>query len=208
MTDAKPSVRTARGEDIGALAQTLARAFEADPIICHLLGARDRLQRRNALFTVLATNAAAMGAVDVLGDFGAAAIWRPPGREHIPFSEILRNLLPLLNIFGTRAGHVLIIQDRIDRHHPRTPHWYLQAVGTEPARQGKGLGGHILRHRLGDVDRAGMPAYLESSKASNIPVYERLGFEVTGSFRLPFGGPEIFPMWRPAQQSLQASGNS
>jgi hypothetical protein len=37
----------------------------------------------------------------------------------------------------------------------------------------------LLRSRLARCDEAGMPAYLESSKPGNVPLYEHFGFEVT-----------------------------
>lgn len=39
---------------------------------------------------------------------------------------------------------------------------------------------------------------LEASNLANVPLYERYGFEVRGSFILPEDGPEVFTMWREA----------
>jgi ribosomal protein S18 acetylase RimI-like enzyme len=41
------------------------------------------------------------------------------------------------------------------------------------------------------------PAYLESSNERNVPLYERLGFEVRERYVLP-SGPPVWLMWRPA----------
>ena len=45
-------------------------------------------------------------------------------------------------------------------------------------------------------DTEGIPAYLESSKESNIAYYRRFGFEVTGEIVIAPGGPTVWPMWR------------
>jgi len=51
---------------------------------------------------------------------------------------------------------------------------------------------------LEQCDAEGVPAYLESSKESNIPFYERHGFKVTGEVKVK-NGPSLWPMWRDPQ---------
>ena len=80
--------------------------------------------------------------------------------------------------------------------HYREPHWYLSTLGTDPEAQGRGLGSAMLAPVLGLCDEDGWPAYLESSKESNIPFYERHGFRVTGEIQVP-DGPKLWPMLRP-----------
>jgi GNAT superfamily N-acetyltransferase len=139
------------------------------------------------------------GAIDVTQRVEAAAIWRPPYTWHIPLHQYLTNGPKLLAIFGPYALRALQSMDRLEARHPREPHWYLQAIGTDPTLQGKGYGGALLRHRLAGVDAAGVPAYLEASKESNVPLYANFGFAVTGEIKMP-GGPILYPMWRPAQR--------
>ena len=93
---------------------------------------------------------------------------------------------------------VMRAMDVMEKQHPHTPHRYLQAIGTDPDKQGKGYGGVLIRRRLADADAAGQPAYLESSKEANIPIYQSFGFELTGEIKLP-DGPTIWPMWRAPQ---------
>ena len=54
----------------------------------------------------------------------------------------------------------------------------------------------LLAPVLGRCDREGLPAYLESSKESNIAYYERFGFAVIGELQAAPGGPTLWPMWR------------
>lgn len=45
---------------------------------------------------------------------------------------------------------------------------------------------------LDQADRDGLPCYLDTSKAANVPVYEHLGFETVDLVPLAKGGP---PGW-------------
>ena len=53
-----------------------------------------------------------------------------------------------------------------------------------------------MRPVLEECDRDGIPAYLESSKERNVPLYERNGFRVQRTVDVPSGGPRIWLMWR------------
>jgi len=50
-------------------------------------------------------------------------------------------------------------------------------------------------------DAEGIPAYLESSKESNLAYDERHGFRTTRELSLPDGGPSVWPMWRDRVES-------
>ena len=81
--------------------------------------------------------------------------------------------------------------------HPKEPHWYLHFLGTEPARQGRGIGSAVLKPMLDTCDAQGLPAYLEATSERNRSLYMRNGFEDHGEpLRLPDDGPLMFPMWR------------
>lgn len=196
---ARASARTATAEDADRASQTLARAFVDDPLIVFLLaksGADPAKMQR--LFYLLFKLGLPHGACDVTEGFEAVALWRPPGKWHIPFRQYITNGPQFLGIFGIGGLRVMGVMDRIEKVHPHEPHYYLQAVGTDPAKQGKGFGGIVIRRQLAVADANRMPAYLESSKERNIPIYQSLGFEVTGEIRIP-GGPVLYPMWRKAK---------
>lgn len=84
--------------------------------------------------------------------------------------------------------------------HPPEPHAFLFAIGVVPEAQGKGVGGAMLRAGLARVDAAGLPCYLESTKATNVPLYRHFGFEELPPLRVPEGCPPIWPMWRPTRR--------
>jgi predicted N-acetyltransferase YhbS len=69
-------------------------------------------------------------------------------------------------------------------------------IGTDPAHQGSGVGSALINAVLDRCDAEGLPAYLESSKAANVPYYARFGFVEQDAIDLPAGGPQMWPMWR------------
>lgn len=60
------------------------------------------------------------------------------------------------------------------------PHWYLMAIGTRPDLQGTGLGSALVELGTAQADTARIPCYLETGTESNIALYRKRGFEVTG----------------------------
>ncbi|CAM5368200.1 GNAT family N-acetyltransferase [Streptomyces avidinii] len=195
-------IRCARPAESGAVAGLLARAFADDPVLAWMVPAADR-ERRIARYFRLAQRRqrprarAVRVAATGEGRLLAAALWSGPGRWKPSPLQDLASLPRYAGVFGlrgmTRAGEV---QNAMHEAHPRTPHWYLPSVGTDRELQGMGVGSALLRQQLADCDRFGQSVYLESSKDTNVPFYEGLGFRVTGEIRIPGGGPTLWPMWR------------
>lgn len=189
--------RAATPADATAIGETMARAFFDDPVISHLLPGDERRTRASPrLFRLMLKLGLPYGCCDVTGDIGAVALWRPPGQWETPILSNLFTAGEALAIFGLSGlARAVRFMDVVEKAHPHEPHFYLQALGTDPAKQGKGWGGVVIRRQLAAADAASSPCYLESSKPSNIPIYQSFGFEVTGEITLP-DGPTLWPMWR------------
>jgi ribosomal protein S18 acetylase RimI-like enzyme len=185
------------------VAQALAAAFVDDPGWSFLLpDPRSRERREQRFFdSELRHLVPSRREVWTTDDGSAAAIWAPPNRWAVPAPKVARQGPQMVRVFGRRLLHALRYLTRIERSHPKDrPHWYLEFLGTEPRRQGHGLGSALLRPILTLCDRDGLGAYLESSSDRSQALYERHGFEVVERFNMPGGGPVIRRMWRDPQR--------
>jgi GNAT superfamily N-acetyltransferase len=184
-------IRTATPEDGPELSEMLARAFQDDPVASYALPSdRRRPAQLRRFYTERLRTLVPEELVFCSEDRQAAALWAPPDRWHTPLSELLRT-----RIINLRTPLFLVGGIRVERRHPTTPHYYLAILGVEPSAQGQGLGSTVLRPMLDRCDLEGVPAYLESSKETNVPFYERHGFRVTEEVSLAFG-PKLWLMWR------------
>jgi ribosomal protein S18 acetylase RimI-like enzyme len=194
-----PAIRKADRADVSALASALARAFDDDPVMAWLFP--DPAGRKRTLPRFFSAHLTKIvlphGEVYTTGDVAGGALWEPPGKWRLGMRGQLRMLPNFIRLFGRRLGVASRGLNLVEALHPQEPHWYLAVLGTDPARQGHGIGSALMIPVLEHCDREGMPAYLESSKESNIAFYSRHGFKVTGEIRLP-GGPLVWPMWRPS----------
>ena len=185
---------------LAAAAEALALAFAGDPCWAHLLREDEtRAEKLLAYFTSeIESLVPDYRQVWVTEDGGGAAIWAPPGRWRVPMNRTLSETPAMLKVFGHRFAVGLRTLIRLERHHPRSPaHWYLHYLGVEPRRQGRGLGGALLRPVLGSCDSERTPAHLEARTDRNLKLYERHGFALTVVFDMPGrGGPPIREMWR------------
>jgi len=128
-------------------------------------------------------------------DGAGAALWLPPG-EH-PDEEAMVAITER-TVAESTAAEVFSVFEQMAGFHPEEPHWYLPAIGVDPAHQGKGYGSALLTHALRECDEAHQPAYLESSNPRNIPLYERHGFEIVGEVQ-DGSSPTIVAMLRNAR---------
>jgi GNAT superfamily N-acetyltransferase len=191
-------VRKVTAVDVPAVAAMLVRAFDDDPVSNFVFtGDRRRARGLHAFFiALLRREYLPLGEVFTTDDLSGAALWGPPSRERHPYRE-LANLVPVSPyLAGPNLVKALRFLVEVDGLHPKEPHWYLATLGAEPDRQGQGIGSTLLTSTLARIDEEGVPAYLESSKARNVPLYARYGFEVMDEFHSEHGAPPIWRMWR------------
>jgi ribosomal protein S18 acetylase RimI-like enzyme len=100
----------------------------------------------------------------------------PPGAE-ADADKIVAALRE--NVSARQHADVFAVVEQMDQAHPSYPHWYLPWLAADPAQQGAGLGGQLLKRCLEIVDADRLPAFLETPNPRTISFYERHGFEVT-----------------------------
>lgn len=198
MTDrpAPPTVRAATPDDDRAVAATLARSFADDPVMMWLIpdeAGRDRRQR--VFYGAELGHTHANGLVLTTDGHHGGAMWLAPKRWKVDTWGMVRQSPAIVRAFGTRMLAALKLQTAMEEAHPTDEHWYLAILGTDPARQGNGVGRALITAVTDRCDTTGVGAYLESSKASNVPYYERFGFEVTGEIQVS-DSPILYSMWR------------
>jgi GNAT superfamily N-acetyltransferase len=195
-------VRSAAHADVKPLAAVLARAFYDDPPLIWLLPDQaTRLSRITRIFaTIIGIESLPHGGVDLAcggGEILGGAIWLPPGRWRSPLRVQFRALPGHARALrAALLGRAAQLDRAMAEAHPQEPHWYLKAIGVDPAWQGRGVAGLLLRSRLKHCDQDGLPAYLEASKPDGVPLYEHFGFQRTANLAMPEGTPVITAMWR------------
>ena len=193
---ASTSIRPATADDDAAVAVTLSRAFFDDPVMAWLVPDEASRHRRQRIFyRAELGHAHANGLVLTTDDHAGAALWLAPKRWKVDAGTMVRQAPAIVRAFGRRIPAALKLQTAMDEAHPSEPHWYLAILGTDPDRQGAGIGGALIRGVTDGCDRNGVGAYLESSKPDNVPYYERFGFVVTGEIAVA-DSPTLFSMWR------------
>ena len=103
------------------------------------------------------------------------------------------------------TARFLAFDQALDRNHPAgIPHHHLAILAVRPDRQGQGTGTALLRAHHQVIDRdGGAPAYLEAADLRSCHLYERHGYVLLpgAPFRLPDGGPAMWPMWREPREA-------
>lgn len=190
----------AASPDQAQVVNTLSLAFQNDPALSWIIpDAEKRRAKLPMLFDLLFKSDLPEGMILRPEGHEAAAMWRAPGTAETSLGELLASFLPMLRVFGTSIGRGLTVSNALDAHRPKGfDYWYLHFVGVRPEHQGKGWGGAIIRDGLARVASDNRPAYLETATPENVPLYQRLGFEIIEEWDVPGNGPHFWSMLRPA----------
>jgi ribosomal protein S18 acetylase RimI-like enzyme len=92
-------------------------------------------------------------------------------------------------IFAFHGGiKMRTLGEHVDGVHKRIApfrHMYLQVLGVDPAFQGKGFSGKLVRPMLDRMDKEGLPCYLETLDKNNVKLYEHFGFRTIDESVIP-----------------------
>ncbi len=123
-----------------------------------------------------------------------------PGALDLGPRDQLRQLPDLVRTTGLRRlPTVLRGLIRLEGAHPEIAHRTLLTLGVDPAQQGRGRAGAMLRALAA---RGAEPLYLETSSPGNVRLYERHGYVVRDELRLAGG----LPAW--TMLALSAGGGT
>ena len=189
-------IRTTTQADESPAIDAIVLAFASDPVARWLWPDPHRYLTRMPQFTRAFGGAAfSHGSAHCTEECTGAALWLPPDVH--PDEEALGEVIESTVPDSTRAD-VYALLEQMGGYHPAEPHWYLPLIGVDPAYQGRGVGGALMKHALQQCDRDQTPAYLESTNPRNVSLYQRHGFEALGEVQVGTS-PPIVPMLRPAR---------
>jgi ribosomal protein S18 acetylase RimI-like enzyme len=168
--------------DRAAAVAVLARGMRDNPLNVVAYGG-DPGRRERSLLRVFATLFKVFGAqrplcaLDGETVVGVAGIAPPGTCQATPLQRL--QLLPSVIAIGPAAAfRVSKWLAAWDERDPEQPHSHLGPVAVEPALQGHGIGGQLMREYCRRLDAAAELSYLETDKRENVVFYERHGYAV------------------------------
>ncbi len=127
------------------------------------------------------------------GDADGFAVWIPPGTAKDMFRSDHAARDELAGITDDGGERYDVLWSWIEARVPDDA-YYLDVIGVDPARQGRGVGTALVRFGLDRAHADGAHAFLETAIEANVSYYERFGFHVIGEGEPARGGPHIWFM--------------
>ncbi len=211
MVDEIGGLKRAGRDDAVRLAAVAAAAMQNDPLQRYFFpGARRRMRLSRGVFRLFLSYGIEQGNVLVTSAAcEGLAYWQTPeDRRVVAVPSLLAGGLKLLARAGVPAVRRMVGASTFGlRVHHRLvpgPHWYLALLAVDPAHQGRGHAGALLRPVLSWLDGQGLPCYLETHRRENLPLYEHFGFLTAEEVRIPRGGPIQWCLLRPPRRPAAA----
>lgn len=186
------------------LSEAMSNAFRDDPAWMYLLpDEARRLRLLPSFFNILLRYSQRYGELYTTVANAGAACWLPPGNT----TPLLRRLIRI-GIHDARLGidlgwvgfrRYMAMETCSGTLHQQSvtgDHWYLWALGVDPAHQKQGVGSTLVQPILERADADRLPCYLETSNARNIAFYQKHGFSVASEGAIPKSNLHVWAMVR------------
>jgi ribosomal protein S18 acetylase RimI-like enzyme len=186
-----------------AAAHLLARAFAHDPFMIYTMPSAQRRSRvLPVLFRIIVRYCLRYGAIYTTSSLDGAACCLPPGQTTtIGRLAVISLSAPPLQLGLPGLRRFLRASAVAERAHTQAApgaHWYLWALGVDPACQGRGLGGELVRTVLRLARAQDLPCYLETENPRNVLFYQRYGFRLVSETMIAGSDVSISAMlWEP-----------
>jgi ribosomal protein S18 acetylase RimI-like enzyme len=148
-------IQTAKPADYPQLIEVLIKAFDADPHIAWLIRRDEKRAIAYRQFFTMMLNGLAQphGEIYTTGNLNSVALWYPPGRGKIGFLKQAKVAPAFIRAVGWNSLFSRMVGiEKMEYHHPREPHYYLQLLGVDPDHQGQGAGRALLKPMLHKCD--------------------------------------------------------
>lgn len=183
---------------------TIAMAFHKDPLSVYVYpDEAERRRRLPLMFSISLRYTLRYGEIITTPEVTGVACWLPPKSTTVSIKRLLRiGILPAALQMGLpglrRVNNAEDYMRSTHQHCIRGLHWYLWVLGVDPARQGQGHGGTLLRAGLERADASSLPCYLETMNPENVPFYQKFGFVIASEGIIPSSSVRMWSMIRPA----------
>jgi len=196
------AVRVVSAHEFMEAALSLAEAFAEDHVARYFIDTPDRAdwteeqkwELHVQILEYITYAHCLKGLVTTVGpNYGAVALWMPPGKNMDDFLTIFRSGMWRLNYKLSAEGKKRFFNEFLpllndakaavlgDRD---AESWYHVYIGCRPSARGKGFARELFDHVTDMADRDGRACYLESSNDVNPKIYGRMGFEIKKKIHL------------------------
>lgn len=192
MADEKDSILRLTKANAKAAAVTLGKAFQDYPVSVFFMP-DDKKRRQQTPRVYRQIIGASINTGEVYGTspkMEGVAIWvlhdsrQTPPKHRVSLTMLWLNLLADKGM-KKRQKAFFDYSDSVRLRVVPERYWYLQMLGVDPAYQGKGYAGRLLRPMLARADKVGLPVFLETQLKKNVPLYEHFGFKVVEEGIIP-----------------------
>jgi GNAT superfamily N-acetyltransferase len=189
-------IRRASRERVPVLTDLLGRAFATDPLAVWPMSPGSGHAEVSRFFALYDGELVDDGWLWEAGEAAGVALWVPPDGDarYSDVDDRITKVAMRNELSDDEGARYEALWDWAWEHGPGQPHWRLDHVGVEPDRQARGIGGALVRLGLAWSKRDGVPAFLETSRPGNVPLYEHLGFRVDSAADAPHSGPHVWFM--------------